>query len=338
MGFIYEGPKDDGGYNQSHAQAVADMAALFPDIKIVEEASVPETTAVQETIRNMIEQDGATVLFPTSNGYFDPHVLKLAAEFPDVQFFHPNQPLHPSHPPNVGSYFCYLVEPAYLTGMSAGIMTESNQLGLIIPKLIPAVMMEMNSFVLGARRINPKVNAQAIVTGDWNLPIKEAEAANSLIDQGADVLLSRGDSAKVVTNIAKNRGVYYCGCHISQANLAPEHFLTGMEWNWKTVYLSYVAMFQDGKTLGNGGIPKSLVGGLKENFSKISPYGARVTAVVQRRIDAAKEKLIDNELVVFAGEIKDNQGNIKIPEGEAYQLGDPRLDTIDWFVEGIKAS
>ena len=87
VGFIYVGPKDDFGYNQAHAEGAAAMVANVPGISIVEEASVPETTAVAETMRSMIEIDGAKVLFPTSFGYFDPYILELAAEFPDVQFF-----------------------------------------------------------------------------------------------------------------------------------------------------------------------------------------------------------------------------------------------------------
>jgi basic membrane protein A and related proteins len=92
IGFIYVGPKEDYGYNQAHAEGAKALAAL-PWVKLVEEASVPETTAVEETMRNMIEQDGAKVIFPTSWGYFDPHSLKIALTYPEVQLFHPNQPI-----------------------------------------------------------------------------------------------------------------------------------------------------------------------------------------------------------------------------------------------------
>ena len=73
VGFIYVGPKDDYGYNQAHAEGCAGVQKL-DWVKGVEEASVPETAAVQETMRNMINQDGAQIVFPTSFGYFDPHI------------------------------------------------------------------------------------------------------------------------------------------------------------------------------------------------------------------------------------------------------------------------
>ncbi len=63
VGFIYVGPKDDFGYNQAHAEGAQAMAAV-PGIRIIEEANVPETSAVLETMRSMIEIDGATVIFP----------------------------------------------------------------------------------------------------------------------------------------------------------------------------------------------------------------------------------------------------------------------------------
>ncbi|MEM8611671.1 MAG: BMP family ABC transporter substrate-binding protein, partial [Cyanobacteria bacterium P01_H01_bin.105] len=114
VGFIYVGPKDDFGYNQAHAEGAEAMAAV-PGIKIIEEASVPETSAVLETMRSMIEIDGAKVLFPTSFGYFDPYMLELAAEFPDVQFFHAGGLYQDGvHPENVGSYFGYIDEAQYV--------------------------------------------------------------------------------------------------------------------------------------------------------------------------------------------------------------------------------
>ncbi|MDX2211687.1 MAG: BMP family ABC transporter substrate-binding protein [Oculatellaceae cyanobacterium bins.114] len=336
IGFIYVGPKDDYGYNQAHAEAAARMASAFPWIKLVEEASVPETTAVQETMRNMIEQDGAKVIFPTSWGYFDPHSLKLAAEYPEVQFFHPNHPLEPSHPKNVGTYFSALMEPAYLTGIVAASMSKTGKLGFVIPKPIPVVLQEVNSFTLGAKSINPDITVQAIFTGDWSLPLKEAEATNSLIDQQVDVVITRVDSPKTVITTAEQRGIYSCGYHVNEQSIAPKGFLTGVEWNWEQIYKNYAELFQNGKTLTNGGVPQVVAGGLKESFSKISDYGVAVSPEAKAAVDQAKQQLISGELTIFKGELKDNKGNVVIPSGEAYQPGDARLNSIDWLVEGIE--
>ncbi|WP_287457209.1 BMP family ABC transporter substrate-binding protein [Leptolyngbya sp. UWPOB_LEPTO1] len=313
IGFIYVGPKDDYGYNQSHAEGKATVDKLS-GVKIVEEASVPETTAAEETMTNMIKQDGATVLFPTSYGYFNPHSLKIAREFPEVQLFHPNQPYKDEYPKNVGSYFSDLVEPAYLAGIVAALTSKTGKLGFIIPKPIPVVLREANSFALGAQSVKPNIVVQAIVTGDWSLPVKEAEAANSLLDQGSDVLTGRVDNMKVIITTAEKRGAFSSGYHINQASLAPKGYLTGVEWNWGKIYSTYVEMVKAGKTLMNGGIPHVVAGGLKEDFCKLSPFGASVSAETKKAVEAAKAKLLDGSLAIFKGELKDNKGNVVIPE------------------------
>lgn len=335
IGFIYVGPKDDYGYNQAHFEARQALSELSW-VKVVEEASVPETTAVQETMRNMIVEDGARLIFPTSWGYFDPHSLKLAREFPDVQFFHPNQPYKEGvHPKNVASYFSSLMEPAYIAGIVAGHTTKSGKLGFVVPKAIPIVLREVNSFTLGARSVKPDITIQAIFTGDWSLPVKEAEATNSLIDQGADVIISRVDNQKVVMTTAEKRGVYSCGYHVNQASVAPKGFLTGAEWNWEKFYTDYAEMMRAGKTLMNGGIPHVMAGGLKENVCKVSLYGPRVTAEAKEAAEATKVKLIDGSLALFKGEIKDNKGKVVIPDGKEYTLQAPELNEMDWLVEGV---
>ncbi|HVQ04003.1 MAG TPA: BMP family ABC transporter substrate-binding protein, partial [Burkholderiaceae bacterium] len=104
VGFIYVGPRDDYGYNQAQAEAVAQIKKLG-GLKVVEEENVPETAAVQKTMQGMIAQDGAALLFPTSFGYFDPHILALAPKNPDVRFAHCGGLwTEGKHPKNVGSF------------------------------------------------------------------------------------------------------------------------------------------------------------------------------------------------------------------------------------------
>ena len=120
MGFIYVGPKDDYGYNQAHSEGATGVQKLTW-VKAVEEASVPETTSVQETMRNMINVDGATVLFPTSFGYFDPHILKVAKQYPKVQFLHCGGLYSEGkNPKNVGSYFGTSMKPFISPGSWQG--------------------------------------------------------------------------------------------------------------------------------------------------------------------------------------------------------------------------
>jgi len=333
VGFIYVGPKDDYGYNQAHAEGAKAVAKL-PGVKIREEENVPETVAVQKTMESMINLDGATVLFPTSFGYFDPHILVEAQKFPDRTFLHCGGLYDETkHPKNVGSYFGYIDEAQYVSGMVAGLTTKSNKLGFVAAKPIPQVLRNINAFELGARSVNPNVTTTVIFTGDWALPVKEAEAANSLIDQGADVLTEHVDSPKVVIETAERRGIYSCGYHASQANLAPKGYLTGAEWNWSKVYTDYIAMVREGKPF-----PHLVRGGFKEGYVKMSPYGAPVSAETKKKADEAKAKFVQGTMVIYRGPLKDNVGKEVIPANVDQTQTDIALEKMSYLVEGVKGA
>ncbi|HEY9656458.1 MAG TPA: BMP family ABC transporter substrate-binding protein, partial [Crinalium sp.] len=167
IGFIYNAPKDDYGWNQAQAKGAAAIASI-PGIKIVEQESVPETKEVQEVMRNMIDQNGATVIVPTSFGYFDPHVLAVAKDYPEVQFLHSGTLWKEGLPNNVGSYFALLDEGQYLAGRIAAQATKTGKLGFVGAKPINPVLRNINSFILGARSIKPDLKLQVIFTGDWS--------------------------------------------------------------------------------------------------------------------------------------------------------------------------
>ena len=157
-------------------------------------------------------------------------------------------------------------------------MTKSKKLGFVAAKPIPQVLRNINAFTLGAQSVDPSITTQVIFTGDWSMPVKEAEATNSLVDQGCDVLTCHVDGPKVVVETAEKRGVMSCGYHASQAALAPKGYLTGAEWDWQTPYKELVADAQAGKPQ-----PNVLRGGLKEGFVKMSPYGAKVTPAAAKK-------------------------------------------------------
>src|SRR6218665_14200 len=150
VGVIYVGPRDDYGYSQAHAQAAAELKKM-PGIAVVEEENVPETTAVQKTMTGMILQDGAALLIPSSFGYFDPHILALAPKYQKVRFAHCGglwtQGIHPA---NVGSFFGYIDECQYLSGVIAGHMSRSAKIGFIAPNPTPQLLRNINTFTLRA--------------------------------------------------------------------------------------------------------------------------------------------------------------------------------------------
>jgi simple sugar transport system substrate-binding protein len=330
IGVIYVGPRDDYGYNQAQAQAAAAIKKM-PGVTVVEQEKVPETTDVQKTMASMIEQDGATLLFPTSFGYFDPHILRMAERYAKVRFAHCGGLwTEGKHPKNVGSYFGYIDECQYLNGVVAGHTSKTKKLGFIAAKPIPQVLRNINAFTLGARSVDPKITTQLIITGDWSLPVKEAEAAQSLIDQGVDVLTCHVDSPKVVVETAERRGVFVCGYHANQATLAPKGYLTGAEWNWLTPYTMHVKDAQAGKPMVN-----FLRGGLKEGFVKTSAYGRAVSEAARKNADGVKARMMKGDFVIFKGPLKDNTGKTVIDAGVSQKQTEVVLEQMAYLVEGV---
>lgn len=333
IGFIYVGPRDDFGYNQAHHEG-AMLVSKLPGVTVLEEEKVPEAMEVQKTMESMVKLEGASLLFPTSFGYYDPHILKTAGKIPEVTFLHCGGLYDAAkHPKNVGSYFGYIDEAEYLNGIVAAHATKTKKLGFIAAKPIPQVLRNINAFTLGARSVHPDITTTVVFTGDWSVPVKEADSANGLIDQGIDVLTMHVDSPKVIVQTAEKRGVYSVGYHTSQASLAPKGYLTGAEWNWGKVYTQYIETIKAGKPWDH-----LVRGGLKDGFVQSSPYGAAVSAEAKAAAEAVRKSMLEGDFVIFKGELKDNSGKVILSAGTQKPQRDASLESMDYLVEGVIGS
>jgi basic membrane protein A and related proteins len=172
-----------------------------------------------------------------------------------------------------------------------------------------------------------------IFTGDWSMPVKEAEATNSLADQGVDVFTMHVDGPKVVVETAAKRGKFVCGYHASQAKLAPNAYLTGAEWNWLTAYKTVIEAAQSGKPH-----PNFIRGGLKEGYVKMSSYGSAVTEAARKNADDIKGKMVAGAFDIFKGPLKDNKGNTVVAAGKLFKQTDIDLEKMNYLVEGVIGS
>jgi len=281
----------------------------------------------------MINLDGASLIFATSFGYWE-HMLKVAAKHPKVQFLHGGPTVwKEGMPTNAGSYNGFIDEAQYIAGIVAGHTSKTGRLGFVGAKPYPASLRNINSFTLGARTVNPKATTQVILTGDWVLPVKEAEAVNSLADQGIDVVTCHVDSPKVVIETAEKRGIFSSGYHVNQSALAPKGYLTGAEWNWEKVYTDYVNWLREGKSW-----PHMRRGGLREGIVRNAPYGPAVGDKARKQADGATAKFKDGSFVIYKGPMKDNAGKMVIASGKSYDATDIWLESMDWLVEGVTGS
>jgi basic membrane protein A len=332
VGFVYFGTKTDYGYNQAHAEGAAAVRAM-PGVTVVEQSMVPETVAVQNAMSSMIQLDGASLLFPTSYGYFDPYVIDEAKQNHGTTFMHCGGPWKAGDPLNAHTYLGYIDEAVYVSGIVAGHKTKTKKFGFVAAKPTPLVLRNINAFILGAQTVDPSITTQVIFTGDWSLPVREAEATNSLADQGVDVITSHVDSPIVVMKTAEQRGLFTCGYHTDQAALAPKGYLTGAEWNWPSLYPRFVKEFMAGQT-----IPNRIRGGFKDGFVRNSPYSAIVPAAARAQADAARAQLTSGNFSIFKGPLKDNKGNTVIASGTAINERDPLLEQMNYLVAGVSGT
>jgi basic membrane protein A and related proteins len=331
IGIVYVGPRDDFGWNQAHAVAVQSLKSL-PGVKAVEEENVPETDACAKSMESMVNLDGANIVLGTSFGYFDPFMVDLAKKYAKVEFRHA-APLWDAskHPKNLGSYFGYLNQAHYVDGVAAGLSTKSNKLGFVAAKPIASVLSNINSFMLGAKKTNPNAVVQVIFTGDWSLPVREAEAVNALVDAGCDVITCHVDGPKVVIETAEKRGVKTCGHNSSQAPLAPKGFITGAEYKWETIYKGYAEALAKGAPL-----PNMTSGGYEADMVRNSPFGAGASDEARKAATAAIADLKAKK-PIYVGPLKDNKGG-KVVIDKTYDNLDPYLDQMNYLLEGVIGS
>jgi basic membrane protein A len=330
IGLVYVGPKDDYGWNQSHALAAKALKEV-PGVTVIEEENVPETDAVQKTMESMIQLDGAKLIFGTSFGYFDPFMIGLAGKYPEVEFRHPVRLWKKGvHPSNLGSYASYVDQGHYVNGIAAGLSTKANKIGYIIAKPIPVMVLAANSFALGVRKVNPKATVQLIVTGDFSNPIREAEATNTVADSGCDVVAFFVDNPKVILQTAEQRDMKSCGHNTSQAALAPKGFITGAECHWETVYKGFADLLAKGEKL-----PNETFGGYDKDFVRSTAFGPGASPDAVTAATAAMTDLKAGS-PIFVAPVKDNTGAMLFDK--TLPLYDPILDGAQFLVEGLSGS
>jgi len=215
-------------------------------------------------------------------------------------------------------------------GVAAGLSSKTGKIGFVAAKPIPSVLSNINSVLLGARSTNPNATVKVIFTGDWSLPVREAEATNALVDAGCDLITCHVDSPKVVIQTAEGRGVKTCGHNASQAPLAPKGFVTGAEYKWETIYKQYADDIAAGTPL-----PNFLVGGYNNDMLRNSPYGAGATPEAIKAADAAIAAL-KGGFKIYTGNLKDNTGKVVVDKD--YDNYDPYLDGMNWLLEGVQGS
>ena len=327
VALITNGPLDDWGFNYSHARAIESaQKSLNNRINAVAIGNVPETGEAERIMRRLIE-NGANLIIAASFGYQDTTV-KLASEFPGVKFlqawgFKPAK--------NLGTFSAKMYEAWYAMGVLAGRMSKSGKLGVVAAHPIPPMKWQMNAYALGAKSVNPKTVVSVVFINHWFDPGLASDAANTLVDQGCDVLCGILDNSVAVAQTARKRGMYLVGHNTDLSKFAPDSCLGGTEWLWGNLYTDAIRAMLDGKWDGMAG---DLNGGFKEGYVGVTAFGGMVPEPVRKQVEKTVEQIKKGTLAVYKGPIKSNDGKIAVPSGKVLSHGE--IMGMGWMVEGIK--
>ena len=322
--WVYLGPVGDGGWTFAHDQGRKAVEAEFGDkVQTTFVEKVPESADAERVIRDLAAQ-GNKIIFTTSFGYMEP-TLKVAAEFPDVKFEHATGYKMAD---NMRVYDTRFYQDAYLSGMIAGAMTKSNTLGFVGSFPIPEVLRNINAFTLGAQSVNPKVKTKVVWISTWFDPPKEAEAAQSLINAGADVLIQNTDSSAVLQTADKN-GKFAFGWDSDMSEVAPKAHLASNMVYWGPYYKKAVKDVMDGTWKS-----ERSVWGYKEGANGVIKINDAVPEEIKKKVAEVKEGYKAGTMDPFKGPIVDNTGKERLPKDE--MPTQEWKDKVDFYVKGVE--
>jgi basic membrane protein A len=327
IGALFGGSVTDAGYNQAFYESVQKIKENIPCVDIITAENVPDEAGATTTMENMISQ-GAKMIIATAFNHQYP-ALDLSKKYPDVIFEHAGGW---EMGKNFANFFGDPVNAWYLMGAAAAKMTESKNLGFVAAFPLGWTLTFANAFELGAQSVDPDVKTNVAYTFAWGDSAKEADATNSLINNGADVITMHVDSPATVIGTAESRGVKTIGFQsLAAQQFAPENWITGTGYDLggKLTWLTSTVLDKSWK-------PIFLRCGMPDGCVLVAPFGKNVPQEVQDFVNQVKQDLNDGKIVPFAGPIVDQNGTVRVKEGEV--LGSDVMSNVDWFVKGINGS
>jgi basic membrane protein A len=317
--FGHVGPITDEGWTWSHNEGMKAIQAAYPKIKMLMVENIPYSADATRIFRQFVSQ-GAHMVFSTSN--YGDFFSEVAARAPRVGFLEADGRTLRD---NIGWYYIQHWNPTYVIGVAAGLMSKSGKLGYVSSFPVPSVYASTNSFIMGARTVNPNATLQVISINSWFDPQGAAQAGTALVDNGCDLLFGIMDEAAYL-QVAERRGVKAVMWNTDMRRYGPNAYISSVILDWKAFYLD-----QTKKRLAGTWTPSGTLlpmgGGIDRD-----KWGETVPMDVQQKADAVRTKILGG-FNPFVGELKDNKGVVRVAAGKA--MTETELYNWDWSVEGV---
>lgn len=324
-------PAEGAGYTYTHDLGIQEMQKELglKDSQIIRKNNVPDTdpAKTETAIRDCIDE-GCNVIFATSFGFMDT-CEKLAAEYPDVYFSHGTG--YKCNGKNFNNYFGRIYQARYLSGIAAGLKTESNLIGYVaaMDSSNSEVTGGIDAFAMGVYRVNPKAKVYVKVTGSWFDPEGETQAAQALLNSGCDVIAQHCDTTGPQT-AAEKAGKWGVGYNSDMSKDAPKAVICSVMWKWSAYYTSAVKSIIDGTWDGS-----NYFGGMKEGLVTLSDLASFNNPKAKEEIDKVSKEILDGKFNVFDGVIETNDGKTVGAEGKT--LSDEEITgKINWYFKNVE--
>ena len=326
VGFIYVGPTGDFGWTYEHDIGRQAIEAAYGDqVETSYVESVPEGTDAERVLTQMA-LSGHELIFTTSFGYMDA-TINVAKKFPDVKFEHATGYKRAD---NVSTYSARFYEGRAVIGHIAGRMTKTNTIGYIASYPIPEVIRGINSAYIHAKKANPDVEFKIVWVFTWFDPAKEADAATTLVEQGADIIMQHTDSPAAMT-IAEEKGIYAFGQASDMKQFGPNARLSSIIDNWSPYYVQ-----RAGDVMNGTWESADTWHGIKEGMVEIGEFSDNVPADVQAEAQAISDAIVSGEYHAFTGPLNRQDGTPWLAEGET--ADDGTLLGMNFYVEGLEGA
>lgn len=324
VGLILNGEIDDGSWSESHYKALEELQDES-SIELIYRENVPCNERSELVMKELINEGCKLII---CNSYdFGEYELKIAKEYPNINFLHATGTQYSD---NLSSYFGRMYQIRYLTGIVAGMQTETNEIGYVAAYNIPEVIRGIDAFTLGVRSINPKAKVYVSWCDSWIDDDKAAKATNKLLEKTNIDIVTQHCNSNITLEIADKAGIWSIGYNLDNSEKYPNSYLTGAIWNWKDFYLSQVQLCKSGNFKG-----KIYWEGYESGRVDLAPFNPKIKKQVREVVETNMEMLKNGSFDVFNGPIYDNKGIKQVNEGE--NLSDNvLLNELDWFVKGVE--
>ena len=326
VGYVLVGPKNDGGWSMRHSQGFESLTKHGYKVTMVE--SVPEADSGRVFANLARKHD---IVFGTSFGFMEP-MAKVAKKNPDTIFMHATGYKSSD---NMDNYVCRGYQARYLTGIAAGLLTKTNNIGVVGSHPVPEIVRNINAIALGARSVNPDVKINVIWINAWFDPPKDTEAAKVLWETGNDVLYTTADIPSVVILAEKEstpeKPIWSMGNDAPMNSFGPNRIATGVIFNWNLLYKHIL----DNMAAGTLQMGQRYFWGMKEGCAALSPWGLEVPQEVSNHVDTLKMEWIndmrwDDQWPFSGGYNKQDGTSVAAGSIDRHQL-----ETMQYYVEGI---